>query len=197
MVAEEVRTRSFRALREKFYLDDIRCSNRWRSKDQPWTKWQDVLNKMAVSLKIRILSFDLPSIEETSLIYLYRFDESKNVPFSYFVLNTIVENGRRVGHICLEMFIRVLKIVEGIMVEKRFVLFCVSRTLNFRHFRASSLYNVAVGGSVAEGQWDAQEARITPVRSSSSIFARLFLFLSELFPVSIMSNEFRMEFRIN
>lgn len=130
-------------------------------------------------------------------IYLYRFDESKNVLFSYFVLNMIVENGRRVGHICLEMFIRVLKIVEGIMVEKRFVLFCVSRTLNFRHFRASSLYNVAVGGSVAEGQWDAQEARITPVRSSSSIFARLFLFLSELFPVSIMSNEFRMEFRIN
>ena len=125
------------------------------------------------------------------------FRRVEKYSFSYFVLNTIVENDRRVGHICLEMFIRVLKIVEGIMVEKRFVLFCVSRTLNFRHFRASSLYNVAVGGSVAEGQWDAQEARITPVRSSSSIFARLFLFLSELFPVSIMSNEFRMEFRIN
>ena len=145
-----------------------------------------------------VRSFFLDFFDRENIFDLFiSFRRVEKYSFSYFVLNTIVENDRRVGHICLEMFIRVLKIVEGIMVEKRFVLFCVSRTLNFRHFRASSLYNVAVGGSVAEGQWDAQEARITPVRSSSSIFARLFLFLSELFPVSIMSNEFRMEFRIN
>ena len=145
-----------------------------------------------------VRSFFLDFFDRENIFDLFiSFRRVEKYSFSYFVLNTIVENDRRVGHICLEMFIRVLKIVEGIMVEKRFVLFCVSRTLNFRHFRASSLYNVAVGGSVAEDQWDAQEARITPVRSSSSIFARLFLFLSELFPVSIMSNEFRMEFRIN
>lgn len=50
------------------------------------------------------------------------------------------------------------------MVEE----FCMLKTLNFRHFRGR-VYNI-ISGSV-EDQWDAQEARITSVRFSSSILS--------------------------
>lgn len=86
------------------------------------------------------------------LIYLYRFDESKDILF--FLIWK-----------CLSL--RVLKIVEGI----KNVLFCFAG-------RERLIFERVVGGSVAEGQRDAQEARITPARFSSSIFANSF----SLFP---------------
>lgn len=112
------------------------------------------------SPKIRILHSVvrfpfLDFLDRTSLIYLiylYRFDESKNILF--FLIWK-----------CLSL--RVLKIVEGI----KNVLFCFAG-------RERLIFERVVGGSVAEGQRDAQEARITPARFSSSIFANSF----SLFP---------------
>lgn len=129
------------------------------------------LNKMAVSLKIRILdsvvwAFDpfsdfLDFLDRGRVRHLFIYIVSKDIFFFIFLVRL-----NREWSLSLEKFIKVTSFenCRGNHEE-----FCMSKMLNFWHFRGR-VCNIA-NGSVVEGQWDAQEARITSVRFSSSILS--------------------------